>query len=184
MLPHHMRNWIKLSLIALIAIATTELYLQRARVGPRAPSGAVAPAFTLPDTSGRDVSLADLRGKVVALNFWATWCGPCQEEIPELARVYSVHKDGCFEMLGVAEESGARDQVVAAARKLGVNYPVLLDDEGKAGDAFRIPGYPRTFLIDVDGRIRKVFEGAVERDELERALAPLLAEAPASCPRA
>ena len=179
-----MKNWIKLSLLALIAIATTELYLQRARVRARPASGAAAPGFTLPDTNGRDVSLGALKGRVVALNFWATWCGPCQEEIPDLAKVYSVHKDKCFEMLGVAEESGARAEVAAAAQKLGVNYPVLLDDEGKAGDAFKIPGYPRTFLIDVDGRIRKVFEGPVEREDLERALAPLLAEAPASCPRA
>jgi cytochrome c biogenesis protein CcmG, thiol:disulfide interchange protein DsbE len=184
MLSRRMKNWIKLSLLALIAIATTELYLQRARGRARVPSGVAAPAFTLPDTNGRDVSLDALKGRVVALNFWATWCGPCQEEIPELAKIYSQHKDKCFEMLGVAEESGARDQVVAVAHKLGVNYPVLLDDEGKAGDAFRIPGYPRTFLIDVDGRIRKVFEGAVEREDLERALVPLLAEAPASCPRA
>ncbi len=184
MLQSRMKNWIKLSLLALVAIASTELYLQRARGRSRIPSGVAAPGFTLPDTYGRHVSLEALKGRVVALNFWATWCGPCREEIPDLAKVYSVHKDKCFEMLGVAEESGARDEVVAAARKLGVNYPVLLDDEGTAGDAFRIPGYPRTFLIDVDGRIRKVFEGAVEREDLERALAPLLAEAPVSCPRA
>jgi hypothetical protein len=61
---------------------------------------------------------------------------------------------------------------------------VLLDDEGRAGDAFHIPGYPRTILIDADGHIRTVFEGAVERAEVERALLPLLAEAPASCRRA
>ena len=66
--------------------------------------------------------------------------------------------------------------MVSAARKLGINYPVLFDDDAKVGDAFRIPGYPRTFLVDVNGLIRKVFEGAVDRDELERALAPLLAD--------
>ncbi len=179
-----MKNWMKLSLIALLAIGSTELYLYRARKVSRVPQGTAAPALALPDTNGRRVSLDSLKGKVVAVNFWATWCGPCQEEIPDLAKVYAAHRSKCFEMLGVAEESGAREEVVAAATKLGVNYPILLDDEGKAGDAFKIPGYPRTFLIDVDGRIRKVFEGAVERDELEKALTPLLAEAPASCKRA
>lgn len=173
----------KLALLAVVAIASTELYLARARNAAKVPSGVEAPAFTLPDTGGQPVTLASLKGKVVAVNFWATWCGPCQEEIPDLAKVYAAHRSKCFEMLGVAEESGARDEVVAVATKLGVNYPVLLDDEGKAGDAYKIPGYPRTFLIDVDGRIRKVFEGAVERDELEKALTPLLAEAPASCKR-
>ncbi len=184
MLSPRMKSWIKLALLAVLAVTATELYLSHARKASRVPQGIAAPAFTLPDTSGKAVSLDSLKGKVVALNFWATWCPPCREEIPELAKVYSAHKSKCFEMLGVAEESGARDQVVSMAQKLGVNYPVLLDDDGKAGDAFRIPGYPRTFLIDVDGRIRTVFEGAIERDELEKALMPLLAEAPASCPRA
>jgi cytochrome c biogenesis protein CcmG, thiol:disulfide interchange protein DsbE len=184
MLPRDMRNWMKLLLLALVAIGATELYLQRVRHVSKLPGAAEAPSFALPDTSGRRVSLESLKGKVVAVNFWATWCGPCQDEIPDLVKVYSAHKNKCFEMLGIAEESGARDEVVAAAQKFGVNYPVLLDDDGKAGDAFRIPGYPRTFLIDVGGRIRKVFEGAVEREDLERELKPLLAEAPASCPRA
>ncbi len=118
------------------------------------------------------------------MNFWAAWCGPCLEEIPDLTKVYAANRGKCFELLGVAEESGTRDEVLAAARKLGMNYPVLLADDGKVSDAFKIPAYPRTFLIDVDGRVRKVFEGAVERAVLERALAPLLSEAPSSCPRA
>jgi cytochrome c biogenesis protein CcmG/thiol:disulfide interchange protein DsbE len=184
MLKRHMKNWLKLSLLALLAFAATQIYLQRGSRNPGVPSGAPAPEFTLPDTSGTLVSLEALRGKVVAVNFWATWCGPCREEIPDLAKVYAAHRGKCFEMLGVAEESGGRDEVLPVAQKLGVNYPVLLDDEGKAGDAFRIPGYPRTFLIDVDGRIRKIFEGPVGSEDLERALAPLLSEAPASCPRA
>ena len=179
-----MNRWVKLLLLALATVAGFELIVHRARRVKGTSAGAQAPTFTLPSADGSQVALERLRGKVVAVNFWATWCGPCREEIPELARVYAARRGQCFEMLGVAEESGARDEVVAVAHKLGVNYPVLLDDDGKAGDAFKIPGYPRTFLIDVDGRIRNVFEGAVERDDLEKALAPLLAEAPASCPRA
>ena len=66
--------------------------------------------------------------------------------------------------------------MVSTARKLGINYPVLFDDDAKVGDAFRIPGYPRTYLVDVSGRIRTVFEGTVDREGLERALAPLLAD--------
>jgi cytochrome c biogenesis protein CcmG, thiol:disulfide interchange protein DsbE len=179
-----MRRWLKLAVLAAVAVAAVELFLFRARPGSRTPSGTPAPAFTLPDTDGRRVSLDGLRGRVVAVNFWATWCAPCLEEIPDLAKVYAANRDKCFEMLGVAEESGTRDEVLAAARKLGMNYPVLLDDDGKVSDAFKIPAYPRTFLIDVDGRVRKVFEGAVDRGDLERALAPLLSAAPTSCPRA
>ncbi len=180
-----MRTALKLAVVALLALAVGRMYERLHAPAPAAPpAGADAPPLALRDTTGRDVSLAGLRGKVVAVNFWATWCGPCRQEIPDLARVYEAHRGRCFELLGVAEESGGRDDVIAAARRLGINYPVLLDERGVAGDAFRIPGYPRTFLIDVNGKVRNVFAGAVEREVLESALAPLLAEAPASCPRA
>jgi cytochrome c biogenesis protein CcmG/thiol:disulfide interchange protein DsbE len=177
-----MNAWIKLAVLGICAAAATEVATKKHE--RRAPQGTPAPAFTLRDTNGRDVSLASLRGKVVAVNFWASWCGPCRSEIPELAKVYAAKRGKCFEMLGLAEESGTRDDVVEAAAKLGINYPVLLDDLGKVSDDFKIEGYPRTFLIDVKGNIRKVFEGEVDQAGLEKALAPLLAEAPASCPRA
>jgi len=173
-----MKGWVKLLLLGLAATAAAELYL-------RAPSGdeaqGEAPAFRLPDLSGREVTLAGLRGKVVAVNFWASWCAPCRAEIPDLAQVYAAHRGGCFEMLGIAEESGGRDEVAESAQRFGISYPVLLDLEGAAGDAFRIQGYPRTYLIDHQGRIRKSFAGAVDREELEGALGPLLAEAPKTC---
>ena len=168
--------------LALAAVAGGELIARQRST--RAPHGTPAPAFTLRDTGGREVSLASLRGKVVAVNFWASWCAPCRSEIPEFAKVYASKRGKCFEMLGLAEESGTRDEVVESARNLGINYPVLLDDDGKVSDDFKITAYPRTFLIDVHGDIRKVFEGEVDAAHLEEALAPLLAEAPASCPRA
>lgn len=178
-----MRSWLKLAILAVIAIAATELFLYRSR-SVNVDTGTPAPGFTLPDTYGREVSLQGLRGKVVAVNFWATWCGPCRQEIPELRKIYTENRGKCFEMLGIAEESGPRDDIVATADRLGINYPVLLDLDGKVGDAFRIPAYPRTFLLDADGRVRKVFAGQIDGDELRRAISPLLREAPGSCPRA
>jgi cytochrome c biogenesis protein CcmG/thiol:disulfide interchange protein DsbE len=175
-----MNRWLKLLLLALVAAGAFELAAHRARQVKSAPPGGPAPAFTLAAADGSQISLERLRGKVVALNFWATWCGPCREEIPELARVYAARQGRCFEMLGVAEESGDHREVTDAARKLGINYPVLFDDDARVGDAFHIPGYPRTYLIDVEGRIRNVFEGTVGPGDLDRALSPLLAE----CPRA
>jgi len=174
-----MKGWVKLVLIGVAAVAAAELYL-------RAPSGGelqgAAPALALPDLAGREVTLAGLRGKVVAVNFWASWCAPCRAEIPDLAQVYAAHKGGCFEMLGIAQESGSRDEVAESASRFGISYPVLLDPQGAAGDAFRVQGYPRTYLIDHRGQIRQTFAGAVDREELEGALKPLLAEAPPSCP--
>jgi cytochrome c biogenesis protein CcmG/thiol:disulfide interchange protein DsbE len=143
-----------------------------------------APPFALRDMGGKEFSLQGLRGKVVAVNFWATWCAPCRQEIPDLVRVYAAKHDQCFELLGVAEESGSAENVVATARKLGINYPVLNDVDGAMADAFRVRAYPWTFLLDAQGRIRGVFEGPVEKGDFERALAPLLSEAPSSCPRA
>lgn len=173
-----MKGWVKLLLIGAAATAAAELWLRAPEAGE--PQGE-APAIRLPDLSGREVSLAGLRGKVVALNFWASWCAPCRAEIPDLVQVYAAHRGGCFEMLGVAEESGSREDIAESAQRFGITYPVLLDLQGAAGDAFRIPGYPRTYLIDHQGRIRKTFAGAVDREELEGALRPLLAEAPKSC---
>ena len=161
----------------------TEVYI-RARGATAPPDEGAAPAFTLPDLEGKPVSLEALRGRVVAVNFWATWCGPCRAEIPELARVYSANRGKCFEMLGIAEESGTRDEVAESARRFGINYPVLLDAEGRIGEAFKIPGYPRTYLIDHEGKVRHTFTGAVDRADLDAALGPLLSAAPSSCPRA
>jgi len=172
-----MKPWAKLIFLGILAAAAAELAL-RARA--TAPVAGAAPAFELPDLAGRRVSLESLKGRVVAVNFWASWCAPCREEIPALSKVWRQYRDRCFEMLGVAEESGTPDEVAEAARKFGIDYPVLLDEKGAAGDAFRIPGYPRTYLVDQGGRIRKVFEGAVEQEELETALVPLLGP-PGSC---
>ncbi|HTN52840.1 MAG TPA: TlpA disulfide reductase family protein, partial [Anaeromyxobacter sp.] len=97
--------------------------------------------------------------------------------MPELAEAWRAEHGRCFELLGVAEES-AREDVVAAARE--VPYPVLLDKDAVALDRWGVEGYPTTFLVDADGKIRRVFHGPVDRGELSEAVRPLL---PASCPR-
>ena len=122
------------------------------------------------------MDVAKLRGKVVAVNFWATWCPPCRQEIPGLAELWTEHRGRCFELLGVAEES-AREDVLRMAPS--IPYPVLLDERAEAVRPWGVSGYPVTFLVDTEGKVRQVFTGGVEKQELEAAIKPLL---PASCP--
>ncbi len=170
-----MRNWMKLGLVAVTAVIVTQMFVQKREPPP--PPGKAAPALALPDLVGKNVSLESLRGKVVAVNFWATWCGPCKAELPDLAAAWRDHQGKCFELLGVAEESG-REDVVEAAKK--IPYPVLVDRDAGALDSWGVESYPTTFVVDAQGHVRQVFRGAVDRDELAKAVAPLL---PSSCPR-
>ena len=122
------------------------------------------------------MDLAQFRGKVVAVNFWASWCPPCRAELPELAEVWTDHRGRCFELLGVAEES-AREDVTRMATV--IPYPILLDERAEALSAWGVAGYPKTFLLDADGKVRRVFEGAIGKRQLAEAIQPLL---PATCP--
>jgi cytochrome c biogenesis protein CcmG/thiol:disulfide interchange protein DsbE len=177
-----MKGWTRFLLLASLVVGGAEAARRLSAPPAGAREGDRAPELALLDLEGRRVELSALRGRVVILNFWATWCAPCKAEIPDLAAVYAANRGRCLELLGVSADSGGRDEVAAAARELGIDYPVLLDDEYAAGDAFRVVGLPRTVVVDAGGRIRKVFEGQVARPQLEAAVAPLLAEAPACRP--
>jgi cytochrome c biogenesis protein CcmG/thiol:disulfide interchange protein DsbE len=169
-----MHRWVKLAVLAVAAVVVTQLFVQRSdRVFG---DGDRAPPLALPDLAGRRVDLASMRGRVVAVNFWATWCAPCQEELPELAQVWSANRGRCFELLGVAEESALDDVQRLAA---GIPYPILLDARAEALESWRVQAFPRTYLVDAEGKVRRVFQGALRKEQLEEAIRPLL---PASCP--
>jgi cytochrome c biogenesis protein CcmG/thiol:disulfide interchange protein DsbE len=173
-----MKPWVKVALLAVLGVVAGRMLLGGGGGEGGALEGQPAPALRLSDLGGREVDLASLRGKVVAVNFWATWCQPCKEELPALAQAWRAG-EGCLEVLGVTEDS-PRDEVVGEAGRQAIPYPVLLDPDGAVARAYRVSGLPSTVLVDTEGRVRKVFTGAITRASLEAAVGPLL---PPGCRR-
>jgi cytochrome c biogenesis protein CcmG/thiol:disulfide interchange protein DsbE len=173
-----MRPWLKVALLVAFA-GVAALWLVPTPGPDAAQVGRRAPALSLRDLGGREVTLAGLRGRAVALNFWATWCQPCKEELPALADAWLEARSTCVTYVGVTEES-SRDDAAAEVARHGVLYPVVLDADGEVARAYGVTVLPRTVLIDAEGTVRRVFSGRVSRAQIEEALAPLV---PASCPR-
>ena len=138
-------------------------------------AGRPAPDFTLSTSDGRAVALSDLRGQVVILNFWATWCPPCRAEMPALQEVYEARKDEGVIVLAVDqnEEPGPVD---AFALEYKLAFPLLLDPGYTVSDRYRINLLPTTFFIGRDGMIRDVvFGGPMNRALIESKIDSLLA---------
>jgi len=119
-----------------------------------------APGFTLPRYHGGKLSLTDLRGKAVVLNFWASWCGPCRDEAPLLERVWRGYRDRGVVVVGVNIQD-----LEPAARKFlqefQITYPNVRDGDGRIAKKYGVTGVPETFFIDRSGRIVQKFPGAV-----------------------
>jgi peroxiredoxin len=125
----------------------------------------MAPGFTLTDINGKSVSLSDFRGKVVILDFWATWCPPCKQEIPDFISLQKEYGPRGLQVVGVAlDEPG---KVQAFARQNGMNYPVLLGTQDLASKYGGIRGIPTTFVIDKTGKLVNKFEGYRPRSVFE-----------------
>ena len=122
--------------------------------------GGPAPDFTLKSDSGRNLKLSELRGQVVMLNFWATWCAPCREEMPLLNQLYEQYRKVGFTLLAVnIDDEPAKAR--AMARKLGVSFPVLFDTDKRVSRLYDVAAMPSTLLIDRDGKLRYVHRGYV-----------------------
>jgi cytochrome c biogenesis protein CcmG, thiol:disulfide interchange protein DsbE len=135
-----------------------------------------APALELPRLAGTgSQSLADYRGKVVVLNFWASWCKPCREESPLLERWHDRIKERDATVLGI-DVQDVREDALDFIREYGLTYPMLRDGEGLTRESFAILGFPETFVIDRRGRIAAVARGPVDETFMRRQVAPLLRE--------
>jgi len=139
-----------------------------------------APLFTLPDLRGNKVDLISFQGKVVVIEFWATWCGPCRAEIPYLNELYKKYKDDGLVVIGISLDRREPQAVQEFLEKLGAEYINLMGDQA-VFDAYSnisglgpISGIPATFLIDRQGRIRQKFAGLTEKKVLEEAIRSVL----------
>lgn len=129
------------------------------------PSRAVAGAdFTVPGLTGQSLRLSDFKGKVVFLNFWATWCPPCKEEMPSMERLYRRYKDKGFTILALSIDTGGAGPVAGFAKKFGLTFPIGLDTKLTVANQYTVRGLPATFLIDRRGTIAAVALGARDWD--------------------
>ncbi|AJE04828.1 TlpA disulfide reductase family protein [Geobacter pickeringii] len=133
---------------------------------PQKPAveGSPAPDFTLNTLNGELVKLSDLKGQVVLVNFWATWCPPCREEIPSLMRLNAAMAGKPFRMLCVSIDEGGKVAIEEFFRKSGYSLPTLPDTDKRAGTLYGITGVPETFVIDKRGVILKKVVGGMEWD--------------------
>jgi peroxiredoxin len=125
--------------------------------GGAAPSSN-APDFTLRTPDGRNLRLQELRGQVVMVNFWASWCAPCRVEMPHLNKLSDKYRSSGFTLLGVNVDDDPKNATSAAA-KFGIRFPVLLDLEKQVVKLYAVASMPTTVLIDRDGRVRYVHRG-------------------------
>lgn len=140
----------------------------RAHAATIAARGRVAPDFTLTDLQGRNVKLSDLRGKAVVLNFWATWCPPCKQEIPWFVDMQKRYASQGLQVIGVSMDDGGQQDVEKFAAENSINYPILLGKEAVAEQYGGIEYLPTTFYIDRNGVVMERVFGQPERGEIEQ----------------
>jgi peroxiredoxin len=109
--------------------------------------------FNLPDLSGKAVKLSDYRGKLVLLNFWASWCPPCREEMPSLQKLHEKLKEKKFALLAVSIDRGGNPPLKSFIDRGGYTFQVLLDPEGRVASRYQVISIPTTFVIDRQGKI-------------------------------
>jgi len=137
--------------------------------GPSPIQKGIAPHFTLPLLDGGEVRLAELRGRVVVINFWASWCQPCRDEAPTLERVWQAYQGREVAFIGVVFKDVERQAHDFIAR-YGLTYPNGLDRRSRIAGAYAVTGIPETFVVAPDGRIAAHFIGGVTEEQLNAAL--------------
>jgi peroxiredoxin len=166
--------------VALLAFIGSRMWPQVAAAFGVQSAGEHAPDFHVTTLDGQQVSLASLRGKVVLVNFWATWCPPCRIEMPGFQRVYEAKRDKGFTIVGISTDAIGSGAVADFIRERGITYPIAMANAAVIRDFGGARTLPTSFLIDRDGRIRNEVKGIFASVTLEQAVGRLLAEAPST----
>jgi len=159
-----------LVLLSLYEVATHRSHHSNGRPGT---IGSTAPAFSLQDLSGKPLSLADYSGKVVLLNFWATWCTPCRGEIPQFVDFQNTYGPQGLQLIGISMDDDAKP-VQEFYQQFKMNYPVAVGNANLAESYGGVLGLPVTFLIGRDGHIAAKYVGATDLNALQQKLQSLL----------
>ncbi len=138
--------------------------------------GKPAPDFTLKTLDGKTLTLSQLRGKAVVLNFWATWCPPCKVELPWFVDFQKQYAGQGLEIVGISEDEGGKDKVAAFAKEMGVNYTIAVDDDTVSRKYGDVEDLPTTFYIDRNGKIVQFVMGLADRSEIEEKIKTTLAQ--------
>lgn len=162
-------------LTGIIAIVLV-LGLQLSRQNETQPTSGIAPDFYLELFDGSDFQLSDQKGKVILVNFWGSWCGPCRQEAPELQALYEDYKDEDFLIIGVNWLESSRQKALDFIDEFGITYPNGEDFGEIVAKKYQIQGAPENFLIDKDGNVSQFVYGVVRYDTLSSAIETLLAE--------
>jgi thiol-disulfide isomerase/thioredoxin len=133
-----------------------------------------APNFRFKSSTGKIIELAKLRGKVVVVNFWATWCGPCRAEIPGFIEVYRSYKSKGLEIIGISLDENGWDVVKPFLEKYKITYPVVVGDGKVVHDYGGIDAIPTTFIVNRDGDVVSGHRGLLPKAQLERMLREVL----------
>lgn len=130
-------------------------------------AGSVAPDFQLSARGGSEVNLSQFKGQVVMINFWATWCGPCRQEMPLLESIHKKYKPMGFTMIGVNVEPDSQAAEQWLSKQSPVSFPILFDTESKVSKLYKVTGMPNSVIIDRKGNVRVLHRGYKPGDENE-----------------
>ena len=167
----------RLIIYGIVALCLLGLYVAGRRTAqkpkPTAPGNA-APEFTVTDIDGKKLALSDYKGKVVLLDFWATWCTPCRAEIPHFVEMQQKYGPQGFQVVGISMDDDA-EPVKEFYRQFNMNYPVAVGDDKLAQSFGGVLGLPVNFIIDREGRIHAKYLGATDVSVIDKAVSDLLA---------